>query len=379
MTGENWQTYSKIYSSGGLSGLSDLVQQKLLRGDRPGVIDIGRYVASQGITDPLIVRHEINSLLVLGDETAAENLFDSFRASDIFDSNYVAMLELYFARYRQGFCVDDNLLDLRERLIDVIGRNLASSAYLSRLMPFSDIVLISNSVGLSFSEVEKQCLLTMKRPLFVYFNVGNPTLCAGRSGFYCPAAAEVVLGSYQHAVGADHRLIFQPLHGHEFLGCIMRIEQKWCIEWRDVWRAEFQRVNPGLSCHEFKEVGIIESLYPSSASSDAPGERRRIPTIGSIAVALADALLHMPESQVEGVWAAGFSMSASYIFEACYGINLHDFPFEKIALESRVASDAVKLIGSINAALPEVGARRHLQHAGLSVEKLNRQLRSRRE
>ena len=46
----------------------------------------------------------------------------------------------------------------------------------------------------------------------------------------------------------------------------------------------------------------------------------------------------------------GFGLlSASYIFEACYGINLHDFPFEKIALESRVASDAVKLIGSINA------------------------------
>ena len=266
MTGENWQTYSKIYSSGGLSGLSDLVQQKLLRGDRPGVIDISRYVASQGVIDPLIVRHEINSLLVLGDETAAKNLFDSFRASDIFDSNYVAMLELYFARHRQGFRVDDILLDLRERLIDVIGKDLASSSYLSRLMPFSDIVLISNSVGLSLSEAEKQCLLAMKRPLFVYFNVGNPTLCAGRSGFYCPSAAEVVLGSYQHAVGADHRLIFQALHGHEFLGCIMRIEQKWCIEWRDVWRAEFlkMRIDSGV-----KEASIKKDFGRQAEALEA--------------------------------------------------------------------------------------------------------------
>ena len=95
-------------------------------------------------------------------------------------------------------------------------------------------MLISNGLDLSFSDEEKQCLLAMKKPLFVYFNIGNPVLCVSRKDFYSLEAAELVMGSYQHVVGRDHRLIFQPLLGHRFLGCWMRIERQWHAEWR--WR-----------------------------------------------------------------------------------------------------------------------------------------------
>ena len=124
---------------------------------------------------------------------------------------------------------------------------------------------------------------------------------------------------------------------------------------------------------------MIEALYPLSLASVNRGDSvKRIPTIGSMALALADALCNMPGSSVRHVWAAGFSLSPSYIFEACYGINLHDFPFEKLALEGRIANGSVRMIGSTDTDLPELGARQHLSRAELAVEKLNRRLRQRK-
>ena len=88
---------------------------------------------------------------------------------------------------------------------------------------------------------------------------------------------------------------------------------------------------------------MIESLYPLSLASVRPGDSvKRIPTIGAIELALADALREHPCSLLRSVWAAGFSLSPSYIFEACFGINLHDFPFEALALESRIANGTVQ-------------------------------------
>ena len=120
----------------------------------------------------------------------------------------------------------------------------------------------------------------------------------------------------------------------------------------------------------------MEELYPLSLASANRGDVvKRIPTIGSMALALSDALRTMPGSSVKHIWAAGFSLSPSYIFEACYGLNLHDFPFEKLALEARIANRSVQVIGSTDVDQPEVGARQHLSRAELAVEKLNRRLR----
>ena len=182
-----------------------------------------------------------------------------------------------------------------------------------------------------------------ERPLFVYFNIGNPALCQVREEFYPASAAELLIGSYQHVVDESHHLIFQPLMGHRFLGCWMRIERQWHADWRNVWRDAFDHANPGFRHRELKETLLIESLYPLSLASVRPGDSvKRIPTIGAIALALADALREQPGSLLRSVWAAGFSLSPSYIFEACFGIYLHDFPFEALALESRIANGTVQ-------------------------------------
>lgn len=222
-------------------------------------------------------------------------------------------------------------------------------------------------------------MLAIEKPLFVYFNNGNPVLCKSRQDFYSDQAAELVMGSYQHVVAQDHQLIFRPLKSPRFLGCWVRIERQWHSEWRNDWRSVFCKENPGVDCQELKESLLIESLYPLSlASVDRGDSVKRIPTIGSMALALADALRNTPGSSVRQIWAAGFSLSPSYIFEACYGINLHDFPFEQLALKARIANGSVRAIGSTHAGRPELGARQHLSRAELTVEKLNRGLRLRK-
>ena len=348
-------------------------------GKRRKVISISKFIASKGIFDPLLIRNEINCLLILGKEVKARKLFENLRDSKLLDKNYLLMLERYFNRHQIFSTLEESLHELRDRLLCEISEGCNSSAILSSLSSYTDIVLVSNSLELSFSDHEKKYMLAMEKPLFVYFNIGNPVLCKSRQDFYSDQAAELVMGSYQHVVAQDHQLIFRPSMSHRFLGCWMRIERKWHSEWRNDWRAAFRKANPGVISQELKESLLIEALYPLSlASVDRGDSVKRIPTIGSMALALADALRNTPDSSVRHVWAAGFSLSPSYIFEACYGINLHDFPFEKLALEGRISNGSVRMIGSTDARRPELGARQHLSRAELVVEKLNRRLRQRK-
>ena len=79
--------------------------------------------------------------------------------------------------------------------------------------------------------------------------------------------------------------------GHRFLGCWTRIEYQHHADWRNVWKAAFDRANPGVVCCELRESLLIEALYPLSLASAHPGvSLKRIPTIGAIALALADVL-----------------------------------------------------------------------------------------
>ena len=70
---------------------------------------------------------------------------------------------------------------------DVLGADLLKrrcrSSYLDDLAEFSDVVLISNNITLEFSDQDKALMRAMKKPLFVYFNIGNPTLVNDRESF----------------------------------------------------------------------------------------------------------------------------------------------------------------------------------------------------
>ena len=145
-----------------------------------------------------------------------------------------------------------------------------------------------------------------------------------------------------------------------------------------VLKNAFAHANPHVQCQELKEVSLsMESLYPLSlASADCEPPLKRVPTIGAIALALADGLRAVSGSSVSRVWAAGLSMSASYIFEACFGISLHDFPFEKLVFKNR-GCPAVWFdpLAQSTKSSPELGARQHMLMAGQSVAKLNSVLR----
>lgn len=379
MNSRGWHSFSDFYQKGGLKKLHQISDKALLEGKRRKVVSISRFAASRGIVDSTLIFREINSLLVLGKEEKAKKLFSVLPESGLLDTDYLSMLERYLKRHEIFGNLEQSLHELRCRLLHEIGESCINASFFSDLSSYTDIVLVSNSLGLCFSDDEKKYLREMERPLFIYFNIGNPVLCESRQDFYSAQAAELVMGSYQHVVTQSHQLIFRPLSGHHFLGCLMRVERQWHSAWRNKWQSVFSKVNPGVVCKELKESLLIEELYPLSLVSANRGELvKRIPTIGSMALALADALHNMPGSSVKQVWAAGFSLSPSYIFEACSGINLHDFPFEKVALEARIASGSVRVIGSTDADRPELGARQHLSEAGLVIEKLNRTLHERK-
>jgi hypothetical protein len=372
----NWRRFLEIYQKRGINALHHHAEKYFSLGKRRRLVSLYRFAVSQKISDPILLRYAINSLLVLGREEKAKALVSNYRDSLSSVPSYLSMLDRYLERRSIFPGLEESLYELKNRLLHefIIGKSSAS--FIEELSSFTDIVLVSNSPSLAFSGEEKRCMLAMKRPLFVYFNIGNPILSRSREEFYSDSAAELVVGSYQHVVDEDHRLIFQPLKGHRFLGCWMRIERQWHADWRNIWKDAFDHANPGVICRELKEALLIEAFYPLSLASVRPGDSvKRVPTIGAIALALADALLDQPGSLLRRVWAAGFSLSPSYIFEACFGISLHDFPFEQLALEARVAKGTVRIIGSTDPAQPEPGARKHMLMAGLSVEKLNRYLR----
>ena len=376
MSLKKWQRFSEIYQQHGINALNKRAEKYLLLGKRRRLVSLARFAISEKIYAPTLVKHGINSLLVLGQEEKAKILLYRCRDCLISVPGYISMLDRYFERRSIFNGLEDSLQELKLRLRHEIVHGASNISFFAELPSFTDIILVSNSPWLSFSGEDKRCMLAMKRPLFVYFNIGNPTLCQSREDFYSVDASELLMGSYQHVVDKDHRLIFQPLMGHRFLGCWMRIEHQWHAAWRNVWKRSFDHANPDVMCHELKESLLIEALYPLSFASANPGDLvKRVPTIGSIGLALADVLSDLTDSSVRHVWAAGFSLSPSYIFEACFGINLHDFPFEKLALESRIASGTVRIIGSTDHDRPEPGARAHLFGTGLTTEKLNRSLR----
>ena len=375
MRRRGWKRFSVIHQQAGIKGLRECAVRYLLKGKRGRVISLCRYVISENINDPALIGHGINSLLVLAREDKARALLIKCRDCLTSVPGYVAMLDRYLQRHALFSSLEETLLELKSRLIYDVNSCPDELSFFSELSSFTDIVLVSNSLDLSFSAKEKECMLAMEKPLFIYFNIGNPILCYSRGDFYPASASELLIGSYQHIVDENHRLIFQPLMGRRFLGCWVRIERQWHTHWRNTWKRKFNGANSSVPCRELKESLLIEALYPLSLASVHPGKLvKRIPTIGSIALALVDVLRDIPGSSVRDVWAAGFSLSPSYIFEACYGNNLHDFPFEKLALESRIANGTLKAIGSVVHSRPEVGARQHLSKAGLLVEKLNRSL-----
>ena len=77
MKSGGWQKFSDIYAGTGLEGLRSLSDRYFEKGKRRKLISLSRFLGSKDIFDPLIVKREIISLLVIGKEGVARMRLES--------------------------------------------------------------------------------------------------------------------------------------------------------------------------------------------------------------------------------------------------------------------------------------------------------------
>ena len=140
--------------------------ERFLRGKRRRPVFLSRFVISE-IDNPSLIRHGINSLLVLGQEQKAETLFLNCR--DCLESfhGYIAMLDRYFERFEIFNRLEESLQELRNRLRHEFVYGDSDASFIADLASFTDVILVSNSLNLLFP-MKRKCMLAMKRPhLFI--------------------------------------------------------------------------------------------------------------------------------------------------------------------------------------------------------------------
>ena len=322
---------------------------------------------------------DINNLLALGREKEAKSFFDSSDQSTL-PASYCERLERFFASSSLISVADDFEQLARGLLLLDFEQDLAStgSGYLDGLKGrrFSDIVVVSNSAGLVFDDDERRHLKSMQAPLFVYINIGNPALRDQRASFYADSACELLIGNATFLVDDEMRLLFQPWDPDRFLGCWVLARRRMLIDWYQTLCGQVTAANPGVVFSHLRPLIALQSAYPLTVYRDARGDlKQRIPTAGCLALMLASALCSFvgkgnnPDFVRDScrVWSAGFSMSASYIFEACAGSEWHDYVFERVLQQRLSESGWLQSIGRIDSMAPEKTAAQHLQAQNIAV------------
>ena len=245
------------------------------------------------------------------------------------------------------------------------------------MLRFQNIVVISNSSNLSFSGKEKSLLRGLSNPLFVYLNIGNPSVADIRDEIYGSDVAELLIGGHHHVVDSDSRLIFSPHKKSFFLGCLVRVNNRFQRLWHDSLALKTAEANPGINVFELDEALLIDSLYPLSTYYDSSKVlRKRIPSIGWIATTLLDAIIESKSDATSRLWMAGFSLTPAYIFHVAGNLQQHDFSFEKKALDCRLSQKKISSLGSISLESIEMNAQQHLKKYGFQGQQLSKHMRS---
>ena len=354
--------------------ISDIYQKIIdlrAKNARKDIVKVLSDCRTNGIWDSVLVQSELVSLLELGKFQRAKNVFDRCKEK----CNLPQSFEASFQRYSQYQVLSPKAKDIVVSTVDhirdlVVAKNLFATC-LGRLQSCSDFVILSNSSSLSFSNREKKLLRSMKCPLFIYLNIGNPLLIRKRHEFYGSSFKELVVGGFQHVFDADGRMIFQPMTQSSFLGCLLRVNKRFRSRWLSEFSPLIRKQNENLDFELIACQDQILDMYKMPLSSFS---RELIPTIGWISLALFEAfstiLHHAPR-----LWVGGFDLSPSYVFETCNLNWRHDFALEKAALNYRLSNGLVRSIGSISSS--EVKAPSHLRLAGMSSSKLSDRVNNR--
>ena len=341
------------------------------------VIRCGRWLRKQSVASAQTLQWELISLLELGREQKAATIYRRWADRLCLAPAFRSLFERFLAREDWIASVEPTLTMSRQILGADLERRRYQSDYLDELSGFTNVVLISNSSTLRFSEHDKDVLRAMEKPLFVYFNIGNPSLLAERESFYGPEASELLIGGHHHVVDADSRLLFSPSEKHRFVGCLVRVNVRFMELWHGKLRSLAHDNNGGIHFHELDELLLIDALYPLSVFEDGSGSvQKRIPTIGWIALTLFGAIRDSLNPSML-IWSAGFSLSTSYVFGAS-GVGLHDFAFEKEALDFRFRQGSLNCLGQLSRTQRELSTRDHLDAAGVRRQQLSQRLRQNR-
>ena len=200
------------------------------------VIRCGRWLRKQSVASAQTLQWELISLLELGRERKAATIYRRWADRLSLAPAFRSLFERFLAREDWVESVESTLIMSRQILGADLEKRRPESDYLDELSGFTNVVLISNSSTLRFSEHDKDVMCAMEKPLFVYFNIGNPLLLAERESFYGSEAAELLIGGHHHVVDADSRLLFSPSEKHRFVGCLVRVM---LVLWGFGWTAPF--------------------------------------------------------------------------------------------------------------------------------------------
>ncbi len=345
--------------------IADLTRQ----GSRREAIRCARRLRRRNLDTAESIKAELVNWLSLGQEARARTLFSRYQDDPRLAASFRWMFERYLDRASLKHSVAQTIHATRQALVAAVQQNRQRSTYLEELSGFSDYVLVSNSNRLQFSDADKAVLKGLKKPLFIYQNIGNPLILPIRGSLYNSQAKEVVIGGFKNLYTATGELFFKPWAPTQFLGALTRVNPKFLATWQDHLSEPIRDINRPHAVHELDENLLIDAFYPLTLFNTGGVNQRRLCTNGWISLCLFDAIARASNPSAR-LWSAGFSMSASYVFESCDALYFHDYPFEKTGLELRIADGSLTSIGSTESVIPEASTAAHLAQAGIKGEKL---------
>ena len=322
-----------------------------------------------------VFRLELISLLCLNKDQKAWSLFNEFDGKSVFSDDFSQLLKRYVRRKSFQPQVEPVISSTRDLLL-VSFLKKESPSYVRKILDFKNIILISNSTAWRFSPGEMTALKQLEKPLFVYLNIGNPAIVSLRDQFYNDNASELLIGGHHHVVDKDSKLFFEPYSYSKFLGCIVRVNNRFQRLWYGELCRKAALVNPEIQFFEFEESLLIESSYLLSTYRASDGSlKKRIPSIGWLAISLIDSICSLDSNASSKLWLAGFSLNPSYIFRASGNLQQHDFSFEKEALEYRLSKKQFSSIGTFDFSLEELSSFAQVNRLGSERIQLSHHLR----
>ena len=121
------------------------------------LINLRQSLGPDVLISASIVKLELISLLTIGQERKALKLFKKYKSQLELGSDFIEIFKRYVRREELSVQVDQVILSNRE-VLEVSFSKKPVSWYISQISNYQNIVLISNSSTLSFSDEEKALL-----------------------------------------------------------------------------------------------------------------------------------------------------------------------------------------------------------------------------